>query len=198
MDNRRTKERHVIKKIYELKSEIQNITNELEDPYPRFPINELYELKADLKKLKEIERRYILKLREINPQSSVLRNTLQIHNSTILLNEEEEKVYPFELQYQNQEQQMYNNLSVFGKSNKMSKSKRKAKNRGKASAKHEGKAPAKHEGKAPAKHEGKASAKHEGKAPAKHKGKASAKRKGKGSIKGKGKKLSKTSKKKKK
>ena len=174
MDNRRTKERHVIKKIYELKAEIQNITNELEDPYPRFPINELYELKADLKKLKEIERRYILKLREINPQSSVLRNTLQIHNSTILLNEEEEKVYPFELQYQNQEQQMYNNLSVFGKSNKMSKSKRKAKNHGKASAKHEGKASAKHEGK------------------------ASAKRKGKGSIKGKGKKLSKTSKKKKK
>lgn len=178
MDNRRTKERHVINKIYELKAEIQSITNELEDPYPRFPINELYELKADLKKLKEIERSYILKLREINPQSSVLRNTLQIHNSTILLNDEEEKVYPFELQHQNKEQQMYNNLSVFGKSNKMSKGKGKCK------------APVKRRCKVSAKYKGKASAKHEGKAPAK--------RKGKGSIKGKGKKLSKTSKKKKK
>jgi hypothetical protein len=120
MDNRRNKEIQVINKIYELKAEIQSITNELEDPNPRFPINELYELKADLKKLKEVERSYILKLREINPQSSVLRNTLQIHNSTILLNEEEEKVYPFEIQ-----QQRYNNVSVFGK--KKSKTLRKSK-----------------------------------------------------------------------
>ena len=147
MDNRRTKERHVINKIYELKAEIQSITNELEDSNPRFSTDELYELKDDLKKLKEVQRTFILKLREINPQSSVLRNTLQIHNSTILL-DEEEKVFPFEIQHQqHQEQQMYNNATVFGKKKKRRTLRKSKPQKGKSTPKRRGKGTPKRRGK---------------------------------------------------
>ena len=165
MDNRRTKERHVINKIYELKAEIQSITNELEDPNPRFSTDELYDLKDDLKKLKEVQRTFILKLREINPQSSVLRNTLQIHNSTILL-DEEEKVFPFEIQHQHQQhqqQQMYNNATVFGKKKKRRTLRKTTPQKGNRTPKRRGTGTPKRRGKGTPKRRGKGTPKRRGK-----------------------------------